>query len=642
MAVSKIQLAFSGGLLYILYFASVKVMTGMREYLKIILVLILGVTAGFSGLAQGALCSDIEPFCAGEERLTFPNSNFTNSDQLNGELGPSYGCLDEQPYPAWFFLQIEDAGDLRFRISQSENRNGTGAPLDVDFVVWGPFDRGDEYCTGEALSPDKIVDCSYLPDAVETMTIPGAEANSIYVVVITNFEQLPGFISLEQTNSGQGSTDCSILQLDLGDNISVCDEDQYILDGTTDEASSYEWFVFNEATQEYDVLPGETGSTLTVTESGNYKLIVTDDIEDKSEEDDVNVTFFDSPEIGETSNLAVCDLESEFIDLTESFEDLIEPNSGDIDYEVFYYESTGDLEERIFIDQPEVFPFEEGKTIYAQIVDTRSGCVSPVEDFELTLFDFPDFELAETTIFCVDRDMNLLDPVSIGEDLGEDFSYEWIIEETVISTDPLVEFDELPSGPQVDVVISHAESGCTLEFSTAITTVSAPENVLIEVSGSDFGDGYIVTATPENFIGEGFAEFEFRLDNGNWQPGNSFSDVPPGTHTVNVREINGCGVTSSESFFLVGYPRFFTPNSDGYNDNWNLITDSNIRIKRLYVFDRYGKLIAKVNPNNKGWDGTYNGNDLPADDYWFRVEFIDEKTGRHQEYMSNFSLIRNR
>ncbi|MCH4824065.1 T9SS type B sorting domain-containing protein [Gramella lutea] len=610
--------------------------------MKTILFLLSGFLSSNFGFAQGALCSDIEPFCAGEERLTFPNSNFTNSNQLNGELGPDYGCLDEQPYPAWFFLQIEEAGDLTFRISQYENPNGTGAPLDVDFVVWGPFERGDEYCNSNALSADKIIDCSYLPDAVETMRIPDAEANSIYVVVITNFEQVPGFISLEQTNTGQGgSTDCSILQLDLGDSISVCDESEYVLDGTTDEASSYEWFIFNENSQEYEAIPGENGPTLTVTESANYKLIVTDDIEDKSEEDDVTVTFYNSPSIGEVSSLAVCDLESDTIDLTENFNDLIQPNEGD-DYEVLYYESSADVTDGNFISQPEIYPFEEGKIIYAEIIDMESGCTSPVEDFELKIFDFPDLGLDETTIFCVTRNQVLLEPVEVGDDLGEDYSYEWYIDETLISSDPVVDFQDLPSGTSLRAEVTHAESGCQVSFNTLIAPVSAPENVLIDISGSDFGDGYTVTAEPENFIGGEFAEFEFRLDNGTWQDSNVFNQVKPGNHTVTAREINGCGATTSENFFLVGYPRFFTPNSDGYNDNWNLITDSNISIKTLYVFDRYGKLITRVDPDNKGWDGTYNGQDLPADDYWFRVEFIDEKTGRHQEYISNFTLMRSR
>ena len=616
-----------------------KGMMGMEKIFKIVLILIFGMASVNKIHAQGTLCSDIEPFCAGDERLTFPNSNFTNSTQISGEAGPDYGCLDEQPYPAWFFLQIEEEGNLNFKISQYENANNTGAPLDVDFVVWGPFERGDDYCSGSALSADKIVDCSYLPDAVETMSIPGALASEVYVVVITNFEQVPGYISLQQTNTGSGSTDCSILDLDLGDNISVCDETEYVLDGTTNEAEIYEWFVYNENTSQYDRIEGEENSTLTVTESGNYKLIVTDVVENKTEEDDVNVTFFDSPTIGELENLAICEENQEVIDLTESYGDLVAPN-GSGDYEVYYYESQTDLENLDRIMQPQIYPFEEGKTIYAEVIDRESGCISPSESFQLNTFNFPDYSLPEFTVFCVDENMDLTSPVSLGRDLGSDYEYEWRVSDEIISSDPTIIINELPADSQISVSIDHPESGCELEFSTIVAKVSKPEILSIDISGSDFGDGYTVTALPENFIGQEYAEFEYRLDNGNWQDREIFKKVPPGNHTITAREKNGCGVLTSESFFLVGYPRFFTPNADGYNDNWNLITDSNITIKRLYVFDRYGKLITKLNPSNKGWDGTYNGSDLPADDYWFRVEFVDEKTGDYQEYMSNFTLMR--
>ena len=613
----------------------------MRKVFKIILILIFGIFSNNYISAQGALCSDIEPFCAGDQRLTFPNSNENNSNQITGESGPDYGCLDEQPYPAWFFLQVENAGSLRFRISQTTNSNGTGIPLDVDFVVWGPFERGDEYCSGASLSSDKIVDCSYLPDAVETMTIPQAQANDIYVVVITNFDLFPGFISLEQVNEGGGSTDCSILDLDLGDTISVCDEAEYTLDGTTADASKYEWFVYNDSNSQFEAIPGEDGPTLTVFSTGRYKLVVTDEIEGKTEEDDVLVTFYNSPKIGEVSSLAVCDPNAEFIDLTENFEDLILPNNGDSsDYRVLYYETLEDVANQEPINQPQSFPFKDDKTIFAEVVDLASGCKSEIEEFELTIFDFPEFDIPEISIFCVDKDMQLLRPVNLGQDLGEGYFYSWRDGNTIISENPKVQFNQLPESSQITVTINHPESGCEIEFISTVAPISVPENVLVEVSGSDFGDGYTVTAGLEAFLGEEYASFVYRLDNGNWQDSNSFTEVPPGNHTVSVRELNGCGSATSESFFLVGYPRFFTPNSDGYNDNWNLITDSNISIKKLFVFDRYGKLITKIDPANKGWDGTYNGSDLPSDDYWFRVEFIDEKTGKYQEYMANFTLMR--
>src|SRR5690606_1039444 len=143
--------------------------------------------------------------------------------------------LFSTPNPAWFYLQVAQSGDLEFIISQStggfdENGNPIGATLDVDFVVWGPFDNFEGNCdnlddcscpnntSGTANYPyGNVIDCSYDPQATETMTIPNAQAGEYYIVLITNYTFVmpgtAGFIMLAQTNlgdTGAGETDCSI------------------------------------------------------------------------------------------------------------------------------------------------------------------------------------------------------------------------------------------------------------------------------------------------------------------------------------------------------------------------------------------------------------------------------------------------
>jgi gliding motility-associated-like protein len=52
----------------------------------------------------------------------------------------------------------------------------------------------------------------------------------------------------------------------------------------------------------------------------------------------------------------------------------------------------------------------------------------------------------------------------------------------------------------------------------------------------------------------------------------------------------------------------------------------------IFIYDRYGKLITKINTNSDGWDGTFNGNPLPSDD-WYTAKLQD---GR--ETKGHFSL----
>ena len=64
-----------------------------------------------------------------------------------------------------------------------------------------------------------------------------------------------------------------------------------------------------------------------------------------------------------------------------------------------------------------------------------------------------------------------------------------------------------------------------------------------------------------------------------------FIGVTPGEHTINVRDVNGCGVTAKQ-VFIVDYPRYFTPNGDGYHDTWNIPALSVQLGSRILIFDR--------------------------------------------------------
>ncbi|MGK4569401.1 T9SS type B sorting domain-containing protein [Flavobacterium sp. 3HN19-14] len=70
---------------------------------------------------------------------------------------------------------------------------------------------------------------------------------------------------------------------------------------------------------------------------------------------------------------------------------------------------------------------------------------------------------------------------------------------------------------------------------------------------------------------------------------------------------------------LLNYPKFFTPNGDGFNEKWQIKFAVFEPGMQIYIFDRYGKLITGFDSESQGWDGTYNGHPLPSDDYWFKV-----------------------
>jgi len=118
-----------------------------------------------------------------------------------------------------------------------------------------------------------------------------------------------------------------------------------------------------------------------------------------------------------------------------------------------------------------------------------------------------------------------------------------------------------------------------------------------------------------------------------------FNNVPAGIHTIVINDKN-CGTTSID-VSIIGYPKFFTPNNDGANDTWQVlgVNENFYATSKIYIFDRFGKLITQIDPKSDGWNGLFNGMYLPSTDYWFSVELIDSN-GNITIRKGHFSLIR--
>jgi gliding motility-associated-like protein len=136
----------------------------------------------------------------------------------------------------------------------------------------------------------------------------------------------------------------------------------------------------------------------------------------------------------------------------------------------------------------------------------------------------------------------------------------------------------------------------------------------------------------------GLGDYEYSLDEatGYFQDSNFFDNVIPGIHEVFINDKNGCG-TVSKTIAVTGVPKFFTPNGDGQNDYWNVKgVNANFNANStIYIYDRYGKLLKQITASSQGWDGTFTGQPLPSDDYWYAIKLDD---GR--EAKGHFSLKR--
>jgi len=68
-----------------------------------------------------------------------------------------------------------------------------------------------------------------------------------------------------------------------------------------------------------------------------------------------------------------------------------------------------------------------------------------------------------------------------------------------------------------------------------------------------------------------------------------------------------------------------TPNSDGYNDRWEIININEIEPCQVEIYNRWGQKVFSANPYNNDWDGTYNGRPLSSDTYYYFLRCKDER-----------------
>ncbi|MCI2227884.1 T9SS type B sorting domain-containing protein [Polaribacter sp. MSW13] len=367
-------------------------------------------------------CDGAEPACSDATGVKiFPNVTGVASQG-------DFGCLQDSPNGAWFFIKVDQTGELKFNIIQNTqfdtNGNPIGSPIDVDFVAWGPFDNPDSNCTTLANRciggncPDNtadpnfyindqdgtnIIDCSWSNQSEESFTIPNAEAGKYYVLLVTNWAPAgspgtAGFIKLEQTNFGEagaGITDCSIIVGELGEDQNVCKGTQVDLDGTpaTGTVDTYEWQL--DTGSGFTTIAGQTNATLEITNdiSGIYKVIVTD-TNGAIGQDEVEITFSEIPVANQPNDRSICDASGfHQFDLDTDITPQVLNGQSATEFEVLYFNSMAEATANVTGTEL-ASPYTnatafQGETIYARIQNKNNATCFDMTSFDILVSDIP-------------------------------------------------------------------------------------------------------------------------------------------------------------------------------------------------------------------------------------------------------------
>jgi gliding motility-associated-like protein len=262
------------------------------------------------------------------------------------------------------------------------------------------------------------------------------------------------------------------------------------------------------------------------------------------------------------------------------------------------------------------------QNIRVEVINPINTTCKAIRNIPFIVHPVPKINLIGTELICSDNpsftkviDAGLVDPTT-----SSNFTYIWYKNGILISTVTSYSLTVNSEGLYT-VEVKNAQN-CTR--TRAITVTASNIATINNVTIRDLSDENSV-----EILVSGLGEYVYSLDAINYQTSNVFTNIESGIYTVYVKDLKNCGI-ATQDISVLGIPKFFTPNEDGFNDFWNIKgINSNFNSKTtISIFDRYGKLLKQFSTTSQGWNGKFNNEMQPADDYWFVIELADGRTSK--------------
>lgn len=246
-------------------------------------------------------------------------------------------------------------------------------------------------------------------------------------------------------------------------------------------------------------------------------------------------------------------------------------------------------------------------------VEVEGKCGIQTDSVEISISELPDIDYGSDTWICAGDSKTL--------DAGSGFlTYQW----NTGSTEQTIAVDQTGT---YSVVVTD-ENSCSgsdeieLEFkplpeitsATATNTLTGTLNgsIIVEATGSGNTLSYTLNDSITNY------------DDG------TFEELSAGTYTVTVEE-DECSVdtilTIEDIYIDLEFPLVFTPNDDGYNDEWTIDYITLYPTTTVQVYDRWSRLLYESSGSSyEPWDGTDTFNNrepLPEASYFYIIDLQD-------------------
>jgi len=550
------------------------------------------------------------PFLTASQTITARVTNTTTQD-------PDGACYDETQimltvdaaavaHTVPDFIECDDNGDGQFAFNTS-NIEATVLNGQTGMIVTYTDEDGNSL-------PSPLSN----PFTIDTQTITVRVENLLSTICFD--ETTINFIVSEQPIANPISNDfvCDDVSNDGEYTFTLSDYDSQILNGQSQ--TTFEVFYFENNSDAQNNINALLNSY--VVNSTSQTLFTR--IQNSSNTDCFDITSFELgvhylPIANQPEDILVCDDETN--DGIETFSLGIQNTSilngqSNIDNTSTYHLSQVDAENNTSTISEDFTNTENPQTIYVRLENNNYSDCYTTTSFQIIVNQQPVLEMQDQWPICEG------DTVEIIADTGYD-EYLWSTGETsqTITVD---------TAGTYEVIVTNVYGALRCETSKTVTVANSNIATITNIETVDWTQN---NNTITIFV-DGNGDYEYSIDNVNYQESNEFKNLIVDEYTVYIRDKNGCGIVS-ESVYLLNYPKFFTPNNDGNNDTWQLVNSIQEPNNKIYIYDRYGKLLKQLSPTGLGWNGTINGVRLASDDYWFVLERQNGKI-----YKGHFTLKR--
>jgi gliding motility-associated-like protein len=645
-------------------------------------------TSGILNTTPGAYAENQLPFCdIGVFKIDFDVPTVTAASIA---LPTNSGCA---PFDVNFLYTGQDATAFEWDF-------GDGSPLNNSMNTSHTFTDPGEY-TVRLVASNQIT-CNTIDTSYLVISVLAAASTLSETSVCTEDETI--FLDATTTNAtylwNNGTTNATLvangpgvywadvslfnglctrrdsfvvtlnnsLGLDLGEDISVCDENTYAIDGTTPGAASYLWNT------------GSGDPVININSSGIYSITITDS-DGCADTDNIEVIFSTTPTVDLGPDTTLCDLTTLALsaDLPGTTSTWSDGSVGDIftvsDPGVYWVQ----------VDNDGCFGYD---TIQ---VDYYAEVFLDIQASELVCFGDCDGSIVVdasggngpfTYLWSTGSDQPTIEDLCAGNyilTITDDLC-NYVLTDVFVTEPPLINYDIEINDVQCfgdgDGQISFTNitggtppflfslNGAPFEGSPAISNLNGGiyEVEIMDANGCSFSETVSIYEPPEILVDAGpdhvielgeTVQLEGIVtptanQNIRWSPADSLDCndcIQPIAHPINttlytltvIDSITGCTITDEalvrvEKNRNVFIPNVFSPDGDGVNDLFTIFTGNGVRrILEFRIFDRWGAVqyeADNIEADNHtfGWDGTFKGEpkNTGVFVYYAEIEFIDD------------------